>query len=148
MALNSHHWSVDETICSLASRAPKGAGSIPIALSGANTFVFCEVCAVNQAVSSFSFLSCLHHFCKGCWELHFECQILQGISTSKKFGPFLEHFRSPVILTFLNFPGLLRVFGFSDYFGLRNCVRPRALGILRREIQKNQKTRQPDLFLK
>ena len=35
------------------------------------------------------------------------------------------------------------------YFGLRNCgVRPRALGILRREIQKSQKYWRPDLFLK
>ncbi len=82
MTLNSNQWKVDETIRHLATRPPKPA-SPPIALSGANTFVFCEVCAVNQAVSSFSFLSCLHHFCKGCWELHFECQILQGISTSK-----------------------------------------------------------------
>jgi len=81
MCLNSNRWKVEETVQVLAGKPPKPT-TPPIALSGANTFVFCEVCAVNQAVSSFSFLSCLHHFCKGCWELHFECQILQGISTS------------------------------------------------------------------
>jgi len=82
ICLNSNKWKVDETALILAAKPPKPT-TPPIALSGANTFVFCEVCAVNQAVSSFSFLSCLHHFCKGCWELHFECQILvQGISTS------------------------------------------------------------------
>jgi len=81
MALNAHYWKVDEAIRYVASKPPKP-NSPPIALSGANTFVFCEVCAVSQAVSSFSYLSCRHHFCKGCWELHFECQILQGISTS------------------------------------------------------------------
>ena len=81
MALNAHAWKVDEAVRAIASKPPKP-NSPPIALSGANTFVFCEVCAVSQAVSSFSYLSCRHHFCKGCWELHFECQILQGISTS------------------------------------------------------------------
>ena len=84
MALNEKKWKVDEAIQYIASKPPKP-NTPPIALSGANTFVFCEVCAVSQAVSSFSYLSCRHHFCKGCWELHFECQILQGISTSKIF---------------------------------------------------------------
>ena len=102
MTLNSNQWKVDETIRHLATRPPKPA-SPPIALSGANTFVFCEVCAVNQAVSSFSFLSCLHHFCKGCWELHFECQILQGISTSKFFAfkLILSRGFNMIILSFL-----------------------------------------------
>ena len=81
MALNEKKWKVDEAVQYIASKPPKP-NTPPIALSGANTFVFCEVCAVSQAVSSFSYLSCRHHFCKGCWELHFECQILQGISTS------------------------------------------------------------------
>ena len=56
-----------------------------------------------------------------------------------------------MFLTFLNFPGLFGPIHISDkshYFGLRNCViRPRALNILRREIQKGQKHWRPD-FLK
>ena len=52
-------------------------------LVASETFLFCDVCAVTQASTEFSHLACRHLFCKGCWELHFECQILQGLSTSK-----------------------------------------------------------------
>ena len=52
-------------------------------LVAGETFLFCDVCAVTQASADFSHLACRHLFCKGCWELHFECQILQGLSTSK-----------------------------------------------------------------
>ena len=44
---------------------------------------FCDVCAVSQPSIDFSHLPCRHPFCKGCWDMHFECQILQGVSTSK-----------------------------------------------------------------
>lgn len=54
-------------------------------LVASETFLFCDVCAVTQASTEFSHLACQHLFCKGCWELHFECQILQGLSTSKLF---------------------------------------------------------------
>ena len=83
MALNLHQWKVDETVKNLASKFPRPSAPPIAALSGANTFVLCDVCVVSQHPSAFSFLSCRHYFCKGCWELHFECQILQGISTSK-----------------------------------------------------------------
>lgn len=52
-------------------------------LVAGETFLFCDVCAVTQASADFSHLACRHLFCKGCWELHFECQILQGLSTSE-----------------------------------------------------------------
>ena len=52
-------------------------------LVASETFLFCDVCAVTQASAEFSHLACRHLFCKGCWELHFECQILQGLATSK-----------------------------------------------------------------
>lgn len=51
-------------------------------LVASETFLFCDVCAVTQASVEFSHLVCRHLFCKGCWELHFEYQILQGLSTS------------------------------------------------------------------
>ena len=69
-----------------------------------------------------------------------------------------------VFFTFLNFPGLFACSGFRTYleekwqqillqirpfFDLRICsVRPRALDILRREIQNGQKHWRLDLFLK
>ena len=55
-------------------------------LQVAETFLFCDVCAVTQASSDFSHLrQCKHLFCKGCWEHHFEHSIHQGLSTSKSF---------------------------------------------------------------
>ena len=85
LALHINQWKVDEAVKYLASRAPRNSAPPIAALSGANTFVLCDVCVVAQHPSSFSYLSCRHYFCKGCWELHFECQILQGISTSKYY---------------------------------------------------------------
>jgi hypothetical protein len=55
-------------------------------LVASETFLFCDVCAVTQASTEFSHLACRHLFCKGCWELHFECQIMQGLSTSKSYS--------------------------------------------------------------
>ena len=55
-------------------------------LVASETFLFCDVCAVTQASTEFSHLKCRHLFCKGCWELHFEYQILQGLSTSKSWN--------------------------------------------------------------
>ena len=43
----------------------------------------CEVCATLQPSKNFSELLCGHSYCQSCWELHFEYQILQGLSTSK-----------------------------------------------------------------
>jgi len=42
----------------------------------------CEVCATLQPSKSFSELLCGHSYCQSCWELHFEYQILQGLSTN------------------------------------------------------------------
>ena len=85
LALHINQWKVDEAVKYVASRVPRNSAPPIAALSGANTFVLCDVCVVAQHPSSFSYLSCRHYFCKGCWELHFECQILQGISTSKYY---------------------------------------------------------------
>ena len=49
MCLNSNRWQIEETVQVLAAKPPKPT-TPPIALSGANTFVFCEVCAVNQVI--------------------------------------------------------------------------------------------------
>ena len=43
----------------------------------------CDVCATVQPSKNFSELLCGHSYCQSCWELHFEYQILQGLSTSK-----------------------------------------------------------------
>jgi len=42
----------------------------------------CDVCATMQPSKNFSELLCGHSYCQSCWELHFEYQILQGLSTN------------------------------------------------------------------
>jgi len=42
----------------------------------------CDVCATVQPSKNFSELLCGHSYCQSCWELHFEYQILQGLSTN------------------------------------------------------------------
>ncbi|XP_058798758.1 potential E3 ubiquitin-protein ligase ariadne-2-like isoform X2 [Phymastichus coffea] len=41
----------------------------------------CLVCYSSLSIEQFSTLNCGHLFCKNCWCIHFETQILQGIST-------------------------------------------------------------------
>lgn len=44
----------------------------------------CLVCYSSLSKEKFSTLTCKHSFCKDCWCMHFETQILQGISTGKR----------------------------------------------------------------
>ena len=79
---STHHSSASTSQPYVSSRQCTKDGKVhPLVAS--ETFLFCDVCAVTQASAEFSHLACQHLFCKGCWELHFECQILQGLSTSK-----------------------------------------------------------------
>lgn len=41
----------------------------------------CTVCITVYTADKFSTLTCGHAFCKDCWCMHFEVQIMQGIST-------------------------------------------------------------------
>lgn len=43
----------------------------------------CSVCFSSYPTEKFSTLNCGHPFCNDCWCLHFETQVLQGISTGK-----------------------------------------------------------------
>ena len=43
----------------------------------------CLVCVTVSSSEVFSSLACGHKFCKDCWTMHFEVQIIQGISTGK-----------------------------------------------------------------
>ncbi|XP_046425435.1 potential E3 ubiquitin-protein ligase ariadne-2 [Neodiprion virginianus] len=51
-----------------------------IALRGARTGT-CLVCVNTLSLERFAALTCGHTFCKDCWCMHFEVQIIQGIST-------------------------------------------------------------------
>ena len=55
----------------------------PVSTSS-SSLLYCDVCATQwPSTDSFSQLKCGHRFCRGCWELHFETQILQGVTTGK-----------------------------------------------------------------
>ncbi|XP_066997112.1 potential E3 ubiquitin-protein ligase ariadne-2 [Anabrus simplex] len=41
----------------------------------------CPVCLATQSSDKFNNLACGHPFCKDCWVMHFEVQIMQGVST-------------------------------------------------------------------
>lgn len=45
----------------------------------------CTVCITGYGADKFATLTCGHAFCKDCWCMHFEVQIIQGISTGKYF---------------------------------------------------------------
>ena len=90
--LQQSNWSVEDAIKKRGSSKPstssqQGQGQQRASSSSAQSskITFCDVCAVNQPTPDFSYLGCRHPFCKGCWEMHFECQIMQGISTSKSY---------------------------------------------------------------
>jgi hypothetical protein len=44
----------------------------------------CNVCFQSAPGETFSCLTCGHVFCKNCWDLYFQIQIKQGITTGKK----------------------------------------------------------------
>lgn len=41
----------------------------------------CSVCFEQAMADTFSCLTCGHIFCKNCWDLYFQIQIKQGITT-------------------------------------------------------------------
>ncbi len=70
---------VPDPLSALASATPSRNSSS----SSSSSEHYCEVCATQQPAGQFSSLACAHRYCRSCWELHFEYQILQGISNSE-----------------------------------------------------------------
>ncbi|VVC87523.1 unnamed protein product [Leptidea sinapis] len=42
----------------------------------------CAVCATANSTQKYSALTCGHYFCNECWAMHFEVQIMQGVSNT------------------------------------------------------------------
>ncbi|KOB68164.1 Ariadne 2, partial [Operophtera brumata] len=42
----------------------------------------CAVCAGTPPLQNYSALACGHYFCNDCWAMHFEVQIMQGVSNT------------------------------------------------------------------
>ena len=96
LLLQRNRWSVTDSItasravaaaastCRIAVSRPEGPDSKKEAeeqLAAGEDAVVCDVCAT--AKNNFSHLQCGHAYCASCWELHFEYQIMQGISSCK-----------------------------------------------------------------
>ncbi|KAK3912194.1 putative E3 ubiquitin-protein ligase ariadne-2 [Frankliniella fusca] len=93
----------------------------------------CPVCVMLCSVDVFSSLACGHKFCKDCWTMHFEVQIIQGISTGMSCMAQQCNILAPedFVLTLLNKPALrdkYQQFVFHDYVKshpqLRFCPGP------------------------
>jgi len=79
--LHSNKWDIEEILSKYSPVARRSPSLSPT--SSSNSTQFCGVCASNLVESDFALpKGCRHKFCKGCWQLHFEIQIQQGVSTT------------------------------------------------------------------
>jgi ariadne-2 len=83
--LHEHRWNANEIIeryrdnasnLLVSSRIKSGNGK-----KVTQATLLCPVCIQTLPFEKFQNLSCAHSFCKGCWSMHFEIQVAQGIST-------------------------------------------------------------------
>lgn len=77
--LHSNKWDIPDIMTKYTpvSRSPS------LSPTSSNSTIFCGVCASNLLDSDFAIpKGCRHKFCKGCWQLHFEIQVKQGVSTT------------------------------------------------------------------
>ncbi|XP_026493734.1 potential E3 ubiquitin-protein ligase ariadne-2 [Vanessa tameamea] len=51
-------------------------------VQGNSSRSICAVCASTPPLQKYSALACGHYFCNDCWAMHFEVQIMQGVSNT------------------------------------------------------------------
>ncbi|KAJ9593833.1 hypothetical protein L9F63_027523 [Diploptera punctata] len=102
--------------------------------------ILCPVCVASQASDKFSNLACGHLFCRECWSMHFEVQIIQGISTGIRCMAQDCEVLAPedFVLTLLSRPNTrdkYQQFAFRDYVKshpqLRFCPGPNCQVVVR-----------------
>lgn len=54
-------------------------------VQGCTSRSICAVCATTPPINNYSALACGHFFCNECWAMHFEVQIMQGMSITEKY---------------------------------------------------------------
>lgn len=59
--------------------------------------ITCPVCLAPMSPDYTSHLSCGHTFCRDCWSMHFEVQIMQGMSTGKIIYSLLHLIKSGLL---------------------------------------------------
>ncbi|XP_012258311.1 potential E3 ubiquitin-protein ligase ariadne-2 isoform X2 [Athalia rosae] len=88
--LHAHEWALQDIVLKYRNDAssllitskikPSHAPNSSSVLRGSRTGT-CSVCVDVLSLEKFATLTCGHSFCKECWCMHFEVQIIQGIST-------------------------------------------------------------------
>lgn len=89
MLLHSHNWALDrvmkmysEDSSNLLICSKLKPEKSPSAKSLARVTV-CPICVMTLSRDVYHSLSCGHHFCKGCWNIYLETQVMNGVSTGK-----------------------------------------------------------------
>ncbi|KAF0296934.1 putative E3 ubiquitin-protein ligase ariadne-2 [Amphibalanus amphitrite] len=100
----------------------------------------CPVCACAQPPNEYRALACRHHFCQSCWRMHFETQIMQGISLGIECMARHCNILVPedFVVSLVTKPGLrsrYQQYAFADYIRsqpqLRFCPGPNCPIIIR-----------------
>lgn len=113
-----------------------------------NPSVQCPICLQDLPGEHFRGLACGHYFCTECWAMHFEIQILQGISTAIECMGLSCNILVPedFVLSMLTKPVLrekYQQFMFSDYVRthpeLRYCPGPNCNIIIRAKEHKSKR---------
>lgn len=93
--LQGHNWALQDIITQfranashlmISSKVKPANPPDPACAAKAQRGGICSVCVSIMPAEKFATLTCGHSFCKDCWCMHFEVQIMQGISTSMKLS--------------------------------------------------------------
>lgn len=133
--LHVNKWSIPDILDKYSRRSPsRSPPAQPATPPGPPQARYCTVCAGSQPETDFAApKGCGHKFCKTCWQMHFEIQINQGVSTM--MGCMSTHCDNLVdedlVLSHLAKPGLVEKYkhlSFLDYVrchpNLRFCPGP------------------------
>ncbi|EEC01773.1 E3 ubiquitin ligase, putative [Ixodes scapularis] len=128
--LHTHNWNAQEMIQKYKQNAaqaladarikPLRPPAIDMQTIRNSPSVQCPICLQNSPGDRFRGLACGHYFCPDCWAMHFEIQILQGISTAIEcMGQYCNILvPEDFVLSMLNKSSLrekYQQFMFSDY---------------------------------
>ncbi|XP_023224404.1 potential E3 ubiquitin-protein ligase ariadne-2-like [Centruroides sculpturatus] len=113
-----------------------------------NPSVQCTTCLQFMSGDHFRNLACGHSFCKDCWSMHFEIQIIQGVTTGIECMQQGCNILVPedFVMSILNKSSLrerYQQFAFSDYVKshpqLRYCPGPNCTVVVRAKESKSKR---------
>lgn len=157
MLLHTHNWALAEVIQKYrqdisevladAKIKPRKTSEIDIQALRSNPSVQCTTCLQFMSGDHFRNLACGHSFCKDCWSMHFEIQIIQGVTTGIECMQQGCNILVPedFVMSILNKSSLrerYQQFAFSDYVKshpqLRYCPGPNCTVVVRAKESKSK----------